>query len=314
MDIGAKRMAAKDFAGALVAFQGADAIMGLPTTGLGVGRAQDKLGKLVEARDTLLRVGRLPKSVVEVPALVAARSDAAELAKAIAARIPSLRLVLRVVNGQAELDRVQVHIDLTAVPVAALALPQRLNPGAHTVVVSAGEQKLFDQELKLAEGEHRTLTIELDAARLASTATIAAPPVPTKTSEPPPPPPPPLPDRKASSPLTAALIAGGFSLVTVGVVVGTVTGAISLSESAELEQSCPDLRCTSDKQSEVDRVMMLANVANVSFALAALGGAVGVTGVLLLPPQSQPAKEPAAGGQLELLVGLASLGLRVRLP
>ena len=56
MDEGDRKFAAKDFKGALDAYQGAHAIMGVPTTGIEVAKAQEALGLLVEARDTLLAV------------------------------------------------------------------------------------------------------------------------------------------------------------------------------------------------------------------------------------------------------------------
>src|SRR5260221_5508152 len=49
-----------DHKAALESFKAADAIMKVPTTGLEVGREQVALGLLVEARDTFLKIVRIP--------------------------------------------------------------------------------------------------------------------------------------------------------------------------------------------------------------------------------------------------------------
>src|SRR5262245_66695671 len=61
MDLGDDKTAAGDLEGALKAYQAADGIMGVPTTGLEVARALEKLGRLIEARDACVRVTRFPR-------------------------------------------------------------------------------------------------------------------------------------------------------------------------------------------------------------------------------------------------------------
>src|SRR5690242_13508597 len=55
----------KDLKGALQRFQAADQLMGVPTTGYEVASTQVALGLLVEARETLNRVSRLPAQAKE---------------------------------------------------------------------------------------------------------------------------------------------------------------------------------------------------------------------------------------------------------
>ena len=76
MDEGHARRDAGDHKAALAQFQGADAIMHVPTTGLEVAREQVALGQLVEARDTLQRVIRTPATGDEPEAFRTARTDA----------------------------------------------------------------------------------------------------------------------------------------------------------------------------------------------------------------------------------------------
>ena len=83
---------AGDLTGALEAYRGADAIMGVPTTGIEVARTQIRLGRLVEARDTALKVSRYPVKRREPRPFTDARTEALQLASELAARIPSLQL------------------------------------------------------------------------------------------------------------------------------------------------------------------------------------------------------------------------------
>ena len=92
MDDGDAKLAVGDYRGALDAYLAADKIMGVPTTGVDVGRAQHKLGLLLEARDTWLRVTRYPARPDEPDAFTKARRQARALATAIAGRIPSLQI------------------------------------------------------------------------------------------------------------------------------------------------------------------------------------------------------------------------------
>jgi hypothetical protein len=51
MDAGDARFEAKQYAAALEQYRGADEIMQVPTTGIEVGRALERLGRLLEARE-----------------------------------------------------------------------------------------------------------------------------------------------------------------------------------------------------------------------------------------------------------------------
>src|SRR4051794_38028802 len=61
LDEGDREVEKKHYEAALKAFLAADAIMNVPTTGIELAKTQVLLGQLVEARDSALRVTRLPK-------------------------------------------------------------------------------------------------------------------------------------------------------------------------------------------------------------------------------------------------------------
>src|SRR5689334_15630072 len=68
-----------DSKSALKRFMAADALMHVPTTGLEVARTQVALGLLVEARETLRTVARLPEDPSDPPPFREARAQGDKL-------------------------------------------------------------------------------------------------------------------------------------------------------------------------------------------------------------------------------------------
>ena len=169
---GRAKLAANDAAGALRSFEGAHAIMNVPTTGLDLAKAQAALGQLVEARETALSVTRMPSKDGEPEAFVDARRAAEELAAGLAPRIPSLILT---VKGPA-LAAASVTVDGAVVAAVTLSLPRKVNPGRHRVVVTAPGFAEAAREVDVAEGQ--ALAVELSLAR-AVTGVVSAGPVTT---------------------------------------------------------------------------------------------------------------------------------------
>jgi hypothetical protein len=156
MKRGDERFAAKDFAAALKAYQSAHAIMQVPTTGLAVAKALTEQGQLVEARDTLLQIARLPKDSNETTALAKAREEAAALALSLADRIPSVVITL---DGAA--DGVEVQVDGEAIPPAALGAPRKVNPGTHVITASSGGHLVASKTLSSKEGARDQVALKL---------------------------------------------------------------------------------------------------------------------------------------------------------
>jgi hypothetical protein len=169
MKEGDAKFGSKDYAGALKAYQGAHAIMQVPSTGLPLAKAQIERGLLVEARDTLLQVSRHPKDAKEPAAFAKAREEAADIAQKLTARIPSLNIV---VEG-APSDSAVVAVDGASIPGAALAAPRKVNPGTHTITASASGFRATSATVSVKEGENEKVTLKL---------------VPSGANDPPPPP------------------------------------------------------------------------------------------------------------------------------
>lgn len=158
MKLGDEKLAAKDYKAALRSYESAHAIMNVPTTGLAVAKARAGLGELVEARDLLLELVRMPRVEGEPEAFDQARSEAASLAKALEARIPSLVIG---VKGPPTDAKVEVTIDGHVVPVVGMSTTRRVNPGAHVVSASSEGFAVASAQAKVKEGETRRVSLKL---------------------------------------------------------------------------------------------------------------------------------------------------------
>jgi hypothetical protein len=76
----------------------------------------------------------------------------------------------------------------------------------------------------------------------------------------------------------------GLAVGGAGVLVGSVTGLLSLSRASKAKEGChPDRSCDASSQPDIDASRTLADVANVSFVIGGVGAAVGVVAWLLHP-------------------------------
>lgn len=282
MDEGDRKREGGDTKAALAAYQAADAIMKVPTTGIEVARTQVALGHLIEAKETLARVLRTPPKRNEPAPFVAARKAAAALDTDVSARIPSL---LVTVTGNER--TASITIDGEAIPPAAASAARKVNPGPHAIVARAGaaEKK---QSVVVAERETKTVTIDLPEPKEAPAPVVA---------------PPPPPESKVSAG-PKIMTFGGFGVAAVGVGIGAVTGIMSLKQTSDLKKVCPNDGCPASRQSDIDSANKLGNVSTIAFVAGGVGIVFGVVGVVLWHGQK---KEPTT---TSLVVGPSSLGLQ----
>ncbi len=116
--------------------------------------------------------------------------------------------------------------------------------------------------------------------------------------------------RSAAS---TALLIGGFGVAGVSVVLGSITGALSLSKTSSIKASsaCDGSVCNPSEDADLNSAKTMATVSTVSFVVAGVGAVVGIVG-LFTGGSSAPAPKPDQGARLrvEPMVGLGSLGLR----
>ncbi len=235
---GRAKLAAHDNEGARKAFAAAHAIMGVPTTGLDLAKAQKALGLLIEARATALDVVRMPVLASEPEAFTNARPLAAELAAKLEARIPSIVVTVKGLPAGVE---VSVLVDGAVMPASALALPRKINPGTHVIQISVPGFDLERREVMLAEGE--SLPIELVLKPLvALTKEPAAKPAPSARSTL-------LPTKKKDAPLWP-WVAAGAGAVALGVSSVFVVDYAQVRSTVSTD--CPDSACDPRKYTAED--------------------------------------------------------------
>jgi hypothetical protein len=259
----------KETNAALQSFEAADAIMHVPTTGVELAKTQAALGLLVEARDTLRRVLRIPARPDDGAAFAQARTAAGTIDADLADRIPSVRLHI---NGIPDGRTARVTLDGAEVPAAAANELLKVNPGHHGVDVTL-EEATAHEDFDIAERETKTVPVTLVVSPSTSRIGARAPdsnvePVATKTA--------PTAVEPAPAPHTMrALAIGGFTLAGVGVAVGAVSGLMSISSTGAAKSVCTDNACPRSAQSDIDSAHTTATISTVAFAVAGVGLLVG---------------------------------------
>lgn len=272
---GEQKRKAGDLPGALEAFRAAHAIMNVPTTGLELGKTQAQLGQIVEARDTLLSVVRIPVQAGEPEKYGQAREEAKKLAEQLEPRLASLKIVLTHAPSGAT---PKVTIDGVEIHAATIGMVRKNNPGKHEIVVVVGKVEK-KESVDLAEGESKEITFDL--------APSEAPPKPVEDphDKPPEPVEPAPPEPTKTSPLVWA----GYGAGAVFLVGGIVTGALAFSKAGEAKEGCVDGRCPPVTHDALDVSRTWGTVSTISFGLALVGGVVGTIGLFTHKSPDQPA-------------------------
>lgn len=158
MKVGDQKLASKDYASALRAYETAHSIMGVPTTGVAVAKARIELRQLIEAREILLEIARSPKEPTEPAVFTEARREAASLSQDLEGRIPSLVIT---VQGPDPAATAEITVDGRPVPAAGLGTTRKVNPGPHAVTAAARGFAPSTAKVDVAERESRPVLLRL---------------------------------------------------------------------------------------------------------------------------------------------------------
>jgi hypothetical protein len=294
----------------------AESVVHAPTHLLYLARAHAKLGKLVKARETYLKLTREDLSATAPKAFREAQSEGAKELAAIEPRLAAVTIVLEG-QGQAE---AQVVADGTPIPRAFIGISQPADPGAHQYRASSDVAESDLVTLNLAPGARETVTLVLGSTGKTKTAaTTSAPvdrPAPAKPSA----------DASASgAPKLAETPAssGGPTALRVVSYLSLGVGAVGLGaggyflvrasdreeQSAKLYEQCVPRTCTSDEQAQIHDLDEQANSARKSATVGFVVGGVGVAAglVMFIIDVSRPA--PTAGLRMYPWVGAETAGL-----
>lgn len=268
---------AKRYDDALDRARKAEALYHAPIHLLMIGEAQEALGHLAEAMATYERLAAepLPSSA---PLLFRKAQDSARARlRELGGRTPSL---LVRVSGALP-SQVTAKLDGQPLDVAS-GVALRLDPGAHKVEISAEGRAPFTRTITLPE-KGGVVVLEAPLAPRAE-----AGEAPQKA-----------PAAKGSIlPGVVTLGAGGALLL-----VGAVTGGISLSRTGALKDRCPDNRCSPSDQPDIDAARSMATTSNVTFTLGGLAAAAGAV-LLLWRPGGAP-----SSAQVRPWIGAGSAGV-----
>ncbi|HVK68615.1 MAG TPA: tetratricopeptide repeat protein [Polyangium sp.] len=231
-----------------------------------------------------------------------ARDHVAELKKKLA------YVVLRMEAPPAGLG---MKLDDKPIDVAALNVPLPIDPGKHTVSAMAPGKRAWTGEI-LVPAQPGEIPVVIPALE-------ETPELPPEETPPPPPPEPspPLPQTKPppaepripapTGPSAATvLLITGFSVGGAALLVGAVTGILTLVEANEILPNCDGSQCPGQADA-LATANTLANVSNIGFGVAVLGLGVGIAG-LALAPKREHAPPPAVS--VTPLVGPFAIGLR----
>ena len=288
MDQGDERVEQRDYAAALVLYRAAHDIMHVPTTGIEVARVEAMRGRLVEAREVALEIGRIPPRPNGDPKpFIEAREEARKLAADLDRRIPILTIVVRGVPEGAPLE---VKLDGGLLPTEEALKPHPVNPGRHEIWASAGGLPPVSKEIELQDGQRQTVIVGLGGA-----------------SEDPDGDRPAKPSSRGVSPLVYV----GFGVGGAGLIAGAITGIFSLTRASEVEALCPGGVCPTRSRLEQatqpkDAALTLANASNIAFAIGVAGVGVGVAGLFL---SKREPKQPSSGASMHLTFGPSSVGV-----
>lgn len=281
MKEGDKKSAAKDWAGAMRAYEEAHKLVNVPSTGRELARAQEALGLFVEARDTCSLVTKMAQTPGEPTAFTTARTECADVAQALAPKIGTLRIVIEGVSAEL---KPEITIDGVPIP-GGTNVSRRVNPGRHMVKASAPGYGESRAETTLSEGGMLDVKLTLTADGKAPKGPTVTPG--TGPTEGGPPPSEPVMVKK-----TSPLVYVGFGLAGVGVVAGGITGALAFSKSSSAKDQCVNNLCPSSAQSDIDSSKSMGTISTIGFGVGIVGAAVGVAGLFMSKsvPQSSTAK------------------------
>jgi len=252
-----------------------------PTILTALGECQIHLGKLVEGSENLKRVTLERIDAGASPSFFEAQKKAATLLEQTLPRIAKLTVQVEPSNVKepaAAIDDKPIQRDL-------LGIARPTDPGEHVVRVSAEGFLPAETTVTLDEGEQETVTLELSVdpnyTPPLAPAEVAATSGTSGTE--------PTPQKANSGSIQPTLGWIGIGVGAAALAAGGITGAMALGESDQL--NCPNNACSGD---EADRLGRANDLALSSTILFAAGGALAVTGLVLLLTSPSHSAEAAA--------------------
>jgi hypothetical protein len=240
-----------------------------------------------------------------------ARDEAAALERTLS------RLVIEVPPAVAAIPGLEIRRDGAPVPQGLWGLPSPVDPGVRVLEVSAPGKRPLRIEVKVEGGAAGARAVvpalEDDASAPGTAATPggAPPAAPVGPAPAPPPPAAAAPANDGSGQRMIGYVVGGVGVV--GLALGGVFGAMTLSKNEEALDVCPDYpddACTAD---DVDRHAELVSDAKsnrtLSYVGFGVGGAALLGGLVLILTAPKGPETQGTGLRVTPLVARGELGV-----
>ncbi len=278
-----------DCPAALEKLERAEQLYHAPTILTAIGECQIALGRLVEGTENLKKVSLEHIDPKASSTFFDAQTRARQLLDETLPRIAKLTIELN-----PELDDVELLIDEVKVSSALIGVRRPTDPGRHTVTVRKHGYLDATAEVTLEEAGDEKLTLALEPDPTAATETKAPEAMETDasvqaTAS--------QPRRKSAQPVLGWI---GIGVGAAALGAGAVTGVLALDQANHL--TCPNDVCSGGDVGRLDSALSLATASTI---LLGAGGALAVTGVILL--LTSPSEKTSARAPLETQLGSVRL-------
>jgi len=300
-------MDARDYAKAADLFRRADALFHAPTIMVGLARAEVHLGRYVEAAEHYRRVvleGAPPGAPLPI-------RDAVDAAKKELADAEAHRSKVTInVKGP---DQPSVAVDGAPVSAAALGVERLVNPGQHSLHVTANGWKDADENFTVADGGSAQVTVQMEAAAAAAPAPATPATAPTQVTPPSGADQAPPPDTTPSSGGSLKTLGWiGIGVGGAGIVLGAVTGGLAAGKKSTASGSpCASGPCAPSDlttyQSNRDGYYTMGTISTIGFIAGAVLAAGGAA-LLIFGPRGE-APPAASTAWVSPFVGPGSAGV-----
>ncbi|MEP7122703.1 MAG: tetratricopeptide repeat protein [Byssovorax sp.] len=272
-------------------------------------RLEPKLGTLLNLAVCHEKLGKIATAWAEYTsaATIAGREGSKDREAFSRERVADLEKKLSRITLQSSSPPAGLRVVLDDQPMdlTALNTPLPIDPGKHWIAASAPGRVDWSTTLDVPS-EQASLPVQIPTLVAAPVAALPAPAVPT----PAPLVPPATPAVEVAPPARSDnrfVAYVGFGVGAAGVLVGAITGGITLARASTIRAACHDNFCGVGQTEALGGATTMANVSNVSFLLGGLGVGVGVV-ALILTPSREPARRPVA--TVTPIVGPGAVGLR----
>jgi hypothetical protein len=250
-----------------------------PTTATRLAECEIEIGKLVVGTERLQRVIREPLPPGAHPAFAAAVARAQKALDVTLPRLATLRLSVNTPPSA----KVSITIDDEPVSDAVLDTARRIDPGKHVVKVQAPGYFPTSASPTLAEGETKSIALELRPdpnARIVADASVPSTAATTTT-----------PRQEGGSKLPALF---AFGIGAAGLGLGIYAATVVEEKSSALDRGCtPDRVCPKALGADLDDAKTWANISTAGFITAGAGAATGVLLLILSGSSSEPERKSA---------------------